>query len=451
MALITSDDNYNAESRYLEQKVVIYFPGITPLEITRDNYLVSTSLLEEAHSANGSAPFGGVTSNEFNMDLINENGIFSPTNKNSPYFGKMRRGVKIEVLIRPIVETDNEEEQYEWDPMGTFYITDWNATVTGLIATVTCNDQLYDVFTGDVLQYQIRKDITQYAFYQDIFDMLHLKAQIDKSLKEALKYAYVVDKVKDLLVRLGIGSMADCFCGHDGGIRVAHLLADRPLRATITDGDQIISAKVEQSLISGYDGVSVICNIPQEGKMVNILSLTELEMPTGIVTTKNVALLKKPLMRLGYLKLTGAQGISIVDAVATPSTITYTLNNVNKEAILGKLDAFGTFIETNKVPIADEGNNILSVDNIYIQTQEYAQRFYNHLKAYNNNILPVLEIVVRGNPKLELCDKIRAISAKYNLDYTGLLISQEFNYDGGLSSKITLLNIDILKEASHGV
>lgn len=448
MALITSDENYNAETRYLEQKVVIHFPGITPLEITRDNYLVTTSILEEAHSSSGSAPFGGVTSNEFSVDLINEGGIFSPTNPASPYFGKMRRGVKMEVFIRPKIESDNEEELYKWDPMGVYYVTDWNATVTGLIAVVTGNDKLYSIFNGDVLSYPIRKGISQHDFYADIFRILGLPAKVDESLTEPLKYAYVVDKVKELLVKLGISSMADCFCGHDGNIRVINLTADRDLRATITDADQIIDAKIEQALLSGYDGAAVICNAPQEGQIENILTLKELTVLSGNTTVKNVALLKSPLVRLCYLILTGAPNAVVSAAKATPRTLTYTTTNMGVDCENCTLAAFGTFIETNKMSIADEGENLLSVNNIYIQTPEYAQIVYSHIKAYVNNVLPVLEIVVRGNPRLELCDKIRAISEKYNLDYTGILIKQEFNYDGGLSSKITLLNIDILQEVN---
>ena len=446
MALITSDENYNAETRYLEQKVVIHFPGITPLEITRDNYIVTTSILEEAHASSGSAPFGGVTSNECGVDLINEGGIFSPTNTASPYFGKMRRGVKMEVFIRPKIESDNPDELYSWDSMGVFYVTDWNATVTGLIATVTGNDKMYSVFTGDVLSYPIRRGITQADFYLDIFRLLGISATVDSTLTEILKYAYVTDKVKDLLSKLGVSSLADCFCNHMGNVRVVDLTAPKELRATITDADQIIDAKIEQALLSGYDGAAVTCNAPQEGKLENILSLTELFVKEGIETTKNVSLVKSPLVRLCYLKLTGAPDAIVKEARATPSTLTYTIDNAGVAGENCVLDAFGTYIETNKMLLTDEGDNLLSVDNIYIQTQEYARKVYNHLKAYVNNVLPVLELVVRGNPKLELCDMIRAVSDKYNLDYTGLLIKQEFIYDGGLSSKITLLNINILKE-----
>ena len=150
MALKTTDDNYNASTRYLEQKAIIYFSSSNILEITRDNYLITSSALEEAHSRSGSVPFGGVTSNELSLELLNEGGIFSPTNNKSPYYGLMKKGIKIELFIRPVVESENEDEQYEWDPLGVYYITDWQAKVTGMIATIVANDKLYKAFNKDL-------------------------------------------------------------------------------------------------------------------------------------------------------------------------------------------------------------------------------------------------------------------------------------------------------------
>lgn len=443
MGIVSTDEDYSKESRWLEQKVIIYFPDMTPLEVTKDTSLITTSMLEESHSSSGSSPFGGVTSNELTVELLNENSIFSPTNVNSPYYSKMRRGVKIEVFIRPVAD-----DEYNWDPMGVFYVTDWNATVTGLIATITANDKLYSIFSGEILNFAIQRNMSQLVFYQNIFDMLGLAASIDNTLTEVLRYAYIQGKNKELLTTLGIGSLADCFCKHDGTIKVHHLIAERPLRATITDADQLIEAKIEQSLTSGYSGAEVIYNIPQESDFDTILNVSELNIPTGKITTKDVTLSKTPLVRLGYAKLTGASNTRVTALSAIPTKVNYILENLGKDVNNASLDIFGTTLVTNQITLGDVGDNLLSVNNIYIQTPEYAQKVYSHLKAYVNNLLPILELTVRGNPLFELCDKIRVISDKYNLDYTGLVIKQTYEYDGGLSSTITLLNIDVLREVS---
>ena len=96
--------------------------------------------------------------------------------------------------------------------------------------------------------------------------------------------------------------------------------------------------------------------------------------------------------------------------------------------------------------MGDDGNNLLSISNFYIQSKELAQAIYTKVNAYISNTLPILELSIRGNPKFELGDIICAKSARYNLNYTGVLIKQTFSYDGGLSSNISLLNLNVLQE-----
>ena len=444
MSLVTSDDVYNSETRYVEQKAIIYFSSSNVLSITRDNYLVTSSMLEEAHSQSGSVPFGGVTSNELSLELLNENGIFSPTNKTSPYYGLMKKGVKIELFIRPVVETEDEEQQYEWDPLGVYYVTDWQAKATGLIATVIANDQLYKAFNKDLKTLSICRDMTQKEFYQYIFNNLNIKGDIDDTLNAVLKYAYINQETKELLSTLNLSALADCFCKHDGTIKVQDLVNVGEIRATITDANQIISANIEQSLVYNYDGVNITYNLPQESDPVNVLSLKDVVVPEGISERNNVSLTGTPLLRLCYSILKGAKA-RITNLTATTFTIDITIENEGEEATDCLIDIYGTTLVNNEMTIGLETENPLAINNQDIQGENYAQMIYSRLKAYITNQLPILELEVRGNPKFELGDIIQADSDKYELHYTGILVKQVFDYDGSLKSTITLLNTSILK------
>ena len=445
MALKTTDDNYNAATRYLEQKAVIYFSSSNTLEITRDNYLVTSSVLEEAHSQSGSAPFGGVTSNELSLELLNEGGIFSPTNNKSPYYGLMKKGIKVELFIRPVVDSEDENEQYEWDPLGVYYVTDWQAKVTGLIATITANDKLYKAFSKDLTTLPISRNKTQKEFYEYIFDNLGLQGDIDKTLNTPIRYAYIDKSTKELLSTLNMSALADCFCMHDGTLKVQHLTNMDTLRATITDNDQVLSADVEQSLDYNYDDVNLTYNLPQEGDIQVVLSLKDLSFPKGISQLKNVSLTGTPLLKLCYTMLTGSDVI-ISSLDATPVSINITVNNRAEDVDTCDINIYGTCLLNNAILLGTENENALTVSNSYIQDDTYANIVYNHLKAYVHNLLPILELEVRGNPKLELGDYINVYSEKYNLSYGGILIKQTFDYDGSLKSTITLLNISILRE-----
>ena len=443
MALKTTDDNYNASTRYLEQKAIIYFSSSNILEITRDNYLITSSALEEAHSRSGSAPFGGVTSNELSLELLNEGGIFSPTNNKSPYYGLMKKGIKIELFIRPVVESENEDEQYEWDPLGVYYITDWQAKVTGLIATITANDKLYKAFSKDLTALPISRNKTQKEFYEYIFDNLGLQGDIDKTLNTLIRYAYIDRSTKELLSMLNMSALADCFCKHDGTLKVQHLTNIPALRATITDNDQVLSVKIEQSLDYDYDGVNLVYNLPQESNVQCVLSLKDTIIPKGISKRNNVSLTGTPLLKLCYSILSGVKAhISSIEA--TPVSVNFSIDNPEIETEDCTVDIYGTLLVNNEITLGKEVENCLVINNLYIQESAYADIVYNHLNAYIRNLLPILELEVRGNPKLELGDVIQVDSDKYNLHYKGLLIRQTFDYDGSLKSTITLLNTSIL-------
>ena len=443
MTLKTTDDNYNSSTRYLEQKAIIYFSSSNILEITRDNYLVTSSVLEEAHAQSGSAPFGGVTSNELSLELLNEGGIFSPTNNNSPYYGLMKKGIKIELFIRPVVESENEDEQYEWDPLGVYYIVDWQAKVTGLIATITANDKLYKAFSKDLTALPISRNKTQKEFYEYIFDNLGLQGDIDKTLNTLIRYAYIDKSTKELLSMLNMSALADCFCKHDGTLKVQHLTNIPALRATITDNDQVLFAKIEQSLDYDYDGVNLVYNLPQESDVRCVLSLKDMIIPEGTSKRNNVSLTGTPLLKLCYSILSGVKAhISSIEA--TPVSVNFSIDNPEVETEDCTIDIYGTLLVNNEITLGKEVENCLVINNLYIQEAAYANIVYNHLDAYIRNLLPILKLEVRGNPKLELGDVIQVDSDKYNLHYKGLLIQQTFDYDGSLKSTITLLNTSIL-------
>ena len=377
------------------------------------------------------------------MELLNEGGIFSPTNNKSPYYGLMKKGIKIELFIRPVVESENEDEQYEWDPLGVYYITDWQAKVTGLIATITANDKLYKAFSKDLTALPISRNKTQKEFYEYIFDNLGLQGDIDKTLNTLIRYAYIDRSTKELLSMLNMSALADCFCKHDGTLKVQHLTNIPALRATITDNDQVLSVKIEQSLDYDYDGVNLVYNLPQESNVQCVLSLKDMIIPRGISKRNNVSLTGTPLLKLCYSILSGVKAhISSIEA--TPVSVNFSIDNPEIETEDCTVDIYGTLLVNNEVTLGKEVENCLVINNLYIQESAYANIVYNHLNAYIRNLLPILELEVRGNPKLELGDVIQVDSDKYNLHYKGLLIRQTFDYDGSLKSTITLLNTSIL-------
>lgn len=441
----STDAEYNARTRSTEFKIELYLYGSLrePLIIDRDNFLVDCSILEETNSEDKS-PFGNVTANEASIRLMNVNSAFSPTNTSSPYYGYMKRGVELRLFIRPAAKNGAE---YNWDPLGKFYITDWDASITSMTANITAADRLYKVFEQPDAKVPVMRDVIFSSFFSRIFNTLGISATIDTSLTMALAMAYSKDSNKDLLTKASIGAIANCFCDHNGDVKVQSIISNRPLRATLTDADQIIDAGASQGSDTSYTGTSVTCNAPTESTPTELLNVPDFVVPIGNTQHKPISLSVSPMIRLIHASLIGTRDAYVDNIRGTSTDITISTRNVlNNEAQL-TLSVYGTHIVNTATTFSDNSAADLVIDNPYVQTPSYAEYYKRVLQKYISSETPVITVQVRGNPLLNLGDKIRIVSEKYKLDFTGIILRQEFNYNGALSGTITLLSDAILEVA----
>lgn len=433
--------DYNGNDRIIQWKAEIYFDGKNkdPLIVSHENYLIDADLLEETAS-DSKTPFGNVSSNEFNMTLLNENGMFSPTREDSPYYGKIKKGVPIHVFCRP-----SDRSYVTWDEFGWFYVTDWTAAITGIKADITANDQLYNIFDMPMPKLPVQADKTFAQVYQEFFDALQEQVRVDESLTETLKYFYNTRENKDFLSEISTGAQAYVYCDRDGIPKVQYSRIKQEVAHTLTDSDQIISISSKQSAILDYDGAEVVMNMPQESDIETLLSVKSLTLPMGKYTSAITNFSKKPVFKVTAAFLTGIENAHVTDIIATCMDIIYEVQNDAGKEITNSLEILGTFIDIISTNFADDGNNLLKIDNDYVQTEDYAQKFRIFLRAYVFNKVPVLELNIRGNVKYKLGEKLHVISERYAVDFTGVLIRQNFHYDGGMSCTIKLLNSEILE------
>lgn len=104
----------------------------------------------------------------------------------------------------------------------------------------------------------------------------------------------------------------------------------------------------------------------------------------------------------------------------------------------------GIGINSTPLTLKDFTSNPLSVDNNLIQTKIQAISYKQKLLNFVNALIPELSLVIRGNPLLELGDVISVVSDKYKVNFTGILKRAEYSFNGSLSCKITLLNVEVL-------
>lgn len=436
-----TDEDFNAHSRCILLKLDIFFDGLQnePLTVTRSDYLIDAELLEEA-GAEDSNPLGAISANELSFSLYNDNGIFSPTNPNSPYYGKIKTNVPIIPYMKPELD---EVTDANWIKMGIYYVSDWNATVTGAAASITAEDKLQQVFLEPAPVIPVSLNKTQAAFFQEVFDALGYAAKISQSLNATLLYTFTEGEQKKYLQEMLQGAMAYCLCDKNGDIVVEPLDGSKPLRATITDADQVISVEAKQSIIKSYSGVELTYALPQLTEAIQLLQVKEVNVPPGIFTHNKVAFNRGPVKVVtNAYALTESKEVTIVDYISSPWDITLVTRNESAQTT-SDLAVYGIAVDFVQSILTDNVSNVLKVTNRYIQNTAYANQYKAILEAFVNSDMPTLTLQVRGNPLFNIGDKIRVQSANYNLDFTGILQRVRYKYIGSLSCEITLLNSDI--------
>lgn len=439
MTPIAHNISYNAETRYLEQKIIIYFSGIEPLEITRDNFLIDSSILEEAYSPGDSTPFGNVTSNELSFSLFNEHGLFNPENTASKYYGLIRKGIKVASFIKPV-------ESYEWDSLGVFYVTDWTTNSNNMTVDVTANDILYNVINGDVPNFSVFRNISFKDFIIKYFSYFGCSVIIDDTINIILPYVYMsaYSDNKSFLTALMCSVLADCFCNHKGEITILSKISQRDVKDTFTDNDQIISISIKQSLVTNYDSAVVTCNKGQEGAEQNLLSINNINLVPGLNSLGKFKTSMSPILCVKHVKTVCKDNIKINSFNASDSEISCILQSTSNTVT--SLDITGTTLEIIVSTIGTAGEAPLKVDSKFIQQENVANQIKDYAEAYVNVNTPTLELSVRGNPQLEIGDMVEINSTHYKVKYSGTIIKANYEYQGHLSCSLTLANASLIKK-----
>lgn len=436
-----TEADFNAPSRCIVFKVDIYFSGLNedPMTIDNTNYLIDVDLLEEA-SADSNKPFGDVSANEVSFSMYNPEGLFSPTNAGSSLYGKIKVGVPLKVYMKPVYD----DEEVDWEPMGLFYVSDWTAAITGITAEVTAYDNLYNIFERAQVKLPVMADTTMGEYARLFFEYLGESAMIDSRLTEGLVYGYTTRDNQKFLNELSIGAQAYTFCGRDGVPQVLYARGPQEIKHTLTDGDQIVDISSQQSATFKYDGATVIMNAPQESDVSTLLSIKQIGIEDGTYESLDTAFSKTPVIKVTSAQFSGQYDIKLDWLSATSVDVSYGIKSKVYSAQT-RAEFTGTFVDVVSTSYSDEGDSLLKVDNTFVQTPEYAEKFKRLLNAYVENTVPILELEIRGSALYRLGEKIHVVSDKYNVDFTGLLIRQQFKYDGGLSCRITLINSNIME------
>lgn len=441
MSRVATDADFNAKSRELSVKLEIYFDGETetPLTVMKNDYLVDASWLEEG-SADSSNPYGEVSSFELTFRLYNTNGIFSPTNVAGPYYGKIKTGVPVKIFIKP----ESNTEDIDWLQLGLYYVTGWDALITGTYADVTADDKWHDIFSTPLPVFHVSTGYTYKSFLDAIFTAMGFTVNISDTLLRDLPYAFVGTDTSKFLQDIISANIGYAICDKNGVPYIGVYSDATIVRAALTDDDQIKSISSKQSVVKTYNGVELTYSLPQISSLLKLADLTSLSVAAGAVAFANVALDSGPLWQLlGVSIKSPQQTISLGSISSDLWQVSFTLNN-SSTASTADVTVYGKILDLTDIVITDNTSRLLRVSTQYIQTADYAAEYNAALTAYISSNMPTLSLSIRGNPLLSIGDRVSIQSVRYAVSFSGIIQRLEYAYNGALSCTMTLLNTAVL-------
>lgn len=430
---------YDRPTRRILGKLDIFFDGYEnePITIDMSNYLIDYQIVEEA-SAEDKNPLGAISANELTFTLTNFNSIFSPSNVDGPYYGKIKTGVMVKPYIKP------DDATIDWTPLGVYFVSDWSSKMNSAVAFVTCCDVIQDLLLSPMPDLDVKLNVTFTNYIKYVLNMYGFaNAEVDETLNVLLPYGFIAyDKTPDILQAIVEASMSILVTTRLGSLAVKKLHRRTPI-ATFTDSNQLIAVDVEQSIIKTYNGVKLTYVIPQLSEDREVLVVDSLGIPKG-TTAHNLIKYSKPVFNISAVAISGNVPSVIEKYTSTNFGITLVTRLDAEESTSSKLSVTGKNIDLVEQELNDGLTNMLEIYNPYIQVSNYADNYKASLTNFVNADIPVLELTVRGNPDITIGDTVEVHSDKYKIDFVGIVKRTVLKYSGSLTCNMTLLNAEVI-------
>lgn len=436
MTRLANNNDFNKDTRHILMKIDIYLDGdnLPPLVVDRENYLISATLLEET-GADSSWPLGEVSSNELTFQMYSHQGLFCPVNSLSPYYGKIKARVKVRPYFKPA-----DDSVTDWIPMGVFYVTDWKASITGIVASIVCHDVMRGIFKEKPIELFVKQNTTYKAFYEDIFNTLGIECSVGDYFNRPLPWAYTDASNAHILQSLAASDLTICNSNREGIVEVKHIGETVEVKDLITDDNQIKDADTTQSISKTYDGISLTYGVPQTVKNEALLNVQNIIAPPGTFTHEKIKFSYQLMTQIKVINLSAVEDIRLVDFKVNPFTLEITTHNPTAEDAPFNIIVYGDYLEKVAMKMEDEGDNRLMVKNDFLQDTVGARRYKNILESFVSADMPTVDLLVRGNPLISLGDKLQVQSVKFRLSYVGRVRALFFKYDGTLEGNIKLVD-----------
>lgn len=419
--------DYAADSRKMAGKIEIYFDEL-PTVITEEDVLIDYEVLNEL-GISKTSPEHALSSNVFNFTLYNQDQKFSPQNTGSPLYGKIKKNVK----VIPYCHVGGDD--IEWDSLGEFYVADWSVRDDATTVDVEAYDVIYPFIDDDNIARMPIMSGRVELFLRPLLEgytVSFLGTAADATIPHMFILSRRYDTYNKILNAQGFYSTVN----RQNTLNIGKI-PFRVSAAVVNDDTQLISAAIPPTFIKQYDDVTLNYFIPSVQSNQKLIDMVDIDIARGDNTFSNVAYATNYIKSIDNGFIESASLATFVSMQANSNDLSFVLNSA--DAGKGTVSFFGSSLTLSKLEMT--GNNkCLAITNEFIQDESAAATRKDKLMSYVNCALPEIELDLRGDPHIFVGDRLTVNSSYYKLNFSGVVTSISYKYEGGFSSHVVLMN-----------
>lgn len=461
----TTEDDYSVDITLVED-IVKYeliitritrgnkVPRVTEIfldysETYYDGDVVSVSLLEEVEYFSGGLPIGTISSNEVDVELNNVDREFD-YNSGTLVSSLMKNNRIVEVALGIY---DSDEDETIWSEMGRYYTWKWSSQENSVVASVSNRDLLERMRTSEFATSELFEDYTMYELFEFIlqdYGLSMAEYSIDNTLNDVvIPYAWFeLTTHREALRQLAEASLVKVYMDRNNVLQIKDLVPDEDIKYLFTPEANYFDKTFPQAWADLANSILIDVVTYEYGSSSEVINDTTIHTidagdtrviiyPYSTVPCKNVAdptitydtgitvdLVEKYAwgLRVTVSNSTGSD-LDITSIVTTGTP----LNQVSSQSVLREDTSS---INTN-------GKTQVNLSSRFFQSISYAKELVTTLLSESAVARVDIELDSRGCSELSIGDRVwvKGVDGDY------MVIRQEFDYEGSLSSMVTLRKI----------
>jgi len=419
---------------------------ISPIyEVYQGDEIISLELTEERELRGTTLPIGNISLNELRVVLVND-GRFNLDNTTSILYNRLKPNCR----VRAWIGVELTDGTTEWVPLGVFWTVDWKVSEKDLTAEFTARDKLQRLSDTNI-SLGILQDTTLYDIAEAVFQDAGLSFReyaIDDAFKDiAIPWAYFPSTSHlNALKTIAAAGLGVVYADRYGIIQMRRIAMDEtgdPV-AYITADDYF---KKDTPLLLGsvYTRIRVRTQPLQPAAVQEVYrSLEPVVVPAGSSVSTTIFFLQQPVIN-PTATLEGATNTTITATTwySWGGRLTLTNSGTTDESVIIVVNGQPLTVQGAELvekedakAITDYGLIVYTLpNNPLIQSRDIAKQIAETLLASYKDPKRAIVLTWRGNPALELGDKI-------DIDgQAAYIVRQTLTYDGGLTVRTETRNV----------